>query len=874
MKHESISHYKILEKLGEGGMGLVYKAKDTKLDRNVAIKLMLPNIQSGKSAKERFIQEAKAASALDHPNICTIHEIGENDDGSLFITMAYYEGESLQEFIKRGVPGFDKALDIAIQITKGLACAHQSGITHRDIKPGNIMLTESGDVKIVDFGLAKLTGQAQITQTGSTIGTAAYMSPEQINGGEVDNRSDIFSYGVVLYELFTGIQPFKSDYYHGIMYAVMNDDPPSVSEQNPDLPPELEWIIRKAMDKDPENRFQDMNELVQFLESLQSGSLEKSQLSLDQLGLSTKKTPILQNRTWLLSGIATIVLIMLAGFFMWYTPPVVPSEETLFTTASLPNNKQIAVLPFRNVGNEQEKEAFVDGLVETLTSNLSQLDQFQEQFLVVPASEISSRNISSASEARAAFGVNLVVTGSVQPLDNGVRVTINLIDAVSIRQLNSKIIDDTFIEKSILQDEAVVNLASMLGIELQPRARSILTAGGTSVPGAYEFYIRGVGHLQRFDRREEIDAAIEQFNRALQEDPNFARAYAGLSDAYLYLYRRTDNVEWIEPAVENIEKAIGITDQYSPVYTTYGQLLIEKGEYEEALRMLQRALEIDPANFEAYRVQARAFLAQQRTAEAEATYQKAIEMKSDYWAGYAELGVFYYSNGRYEEAAEQFKIVTELTPNNAGAFRNLGGIYFYLGRQEDAMEAFQKSLAIEPNYGAYSNLATMYYYSEDYDKAAEMYRMALSLNDTDYTVWSFLASAYKQASPPRIEESQQAIKQAKDMAEKRLEVNPRDPVILVDLASYNFELGDRNNAEIILERAVAIQPSDVNLQKDIGILYERLGDRNKALEWVEKAFGNGYLVNQLLEDPDPDLSSFLEDVRFLELVNQQSNQQQ
>lgn len=870
MKYEKISHYKILEKLGEGGMGQVYKAFDTKLERNVAIKLMLPHVQTGESSKERFIQEAKSASALDHPNICTIYEIGETDDGSLFIAMAYYEGESLQEYLKREIPSYNEALDIAIQVAKGLECAHQSDIIHRDIKPANIMITDSGIVKIVDFGLAKLAGVAHLTQTGSTLGTAAYMSPEQVKGGSVDHKSDVFSCGVVLYEMFTGIQPFKNDYYHGMMYAVVNEDPSPVTEHKPDLPVELEWILRKSMEKDPDDRFQDMSEMVQFLESLKVGSIDSSQLNDDGTGSKSKNSTLLKSRLIIMASAVIVSVILAVGFYSWYSTRIITEETSPFTTASLPASKQIAVLPFLNIGGQPENAAFVDGLVETLTSILSQLDQFQDQFLVVPSSETSSRNIRSASEARAAFGVNLVVAGSVQHLDDGVRVTINLIDAVSLRQLNSKIIDDNFTEKTALQDEAVLNLASMLGIDLQPRAQSILTAGGTSVPGAYEFYIRGVGHLQRFDRREEIDAAIEQFNRALKEDSNFARAYAGLGDAYLYLYRRTENVDWIQPAVENVEKALSITDEYSPVYTTYGLLLIERGEYEQALEMLDRALEIDPENFEAYRGKARAYLAQQRTEEAGTTYKKAIEMKPDYWAGYMELGVFYYENARFEEAAEQFRIVTELTPKNASAFRNLGGIYYYLGRQDEAMEAFENSLAIEPNYGAYSNLATMYFFDKEYTKAAETYKEALALNDSDYNVWSYLASAYKQLEPPMEDEYRQALLKAREMAEKQLEVNPRNVGILIDLVNFNVDLEDESSARGLLNQVVAMEPSDPYQQQRMGIMYELLDDRNSALKWIEKAVSNGYPAEEITKNPDEQLSSLLKDERFQEIIKQQN----
>ena len=243
MNEKRISHYRLLDKLGEGGMGVVFKAHDTKLDRPVALKLLPMHLQSGESAKKRFLQEARAASALDHANVCTIHEIGESEDGSMFISMAYYEGESLQEKIKRGVPDFSEALNIAIQTARGLQSAHESGIIHRDIKPGNIMLTVRGEVKIVDFGLAKLAGQSRLTQSGSTVGTAAYMSPEQINNETVDHRSDIFSFGLLLYELFTGSHPFKSDYFHAMMYSIINDEPKPVTDLNPDLPVEQPYRV-------------------------------------------------------------------------------------------------------------------------------------------------------------------------------------------------------------------------------------------------------------------------------------------------------------------------------------------------------------------------------------------------------------------------------------------------------------------------------------------------------------------------------------------------------------------------------------------------------------------------------------------------------
>jgi serine/threonine-protein kinase len=878
MKEISISHYTLLEKLGEGGMGVVYKAKDTKLDRHVALKLLSPNVRTESLANKRFIQEAKSTSALDHPNVCTIYEIGETEDGKLYISMAYYDGKTLEDYLKDNTISYDEALDFAIQMAKGLSCAHRYDIIHRDVKPSNIMITDQGLVKIVDFGLAKLSGQAtKLTQTGSTLGTAGYMSPEQISSGTIDHRSDIFSLGIVLYEMFAGVHPFKGVYSHAQLYSIMNDDPEPITKVNPDLPVELEWILSKALEKDPDNRFQDMAELQNFLEALKDDTLtldQKSDLSLSIHSLPKKKSKSRKdNRTFIYALAATALVLFITLTLIWIYPTMQSVTATYFSSQSLPASKEIAVLPFRNIGDDPENRAFADGLLETITSKLSQLEQFQDQYLVVPASETRSMDIQSASQARTAFDVNLVVTGSVQKLSEGIRVTINLIDAETLRQIDSIVIDETFIDNSTLQDNAVFNLANMLQIDVQPEARTVLTAGQTAVPGAYEYYLQGLGHLQRFDQLQEINKAIERFERALEEDSTYSLAYAALGDAYLYKYRRTDDTSWLETAIENIQKALELEDRLSPIYTTYGVLLIEMGEYEIANQQLEKALSLDPKNVEAYRARARAFMAQERSNEAEATYRKAIEMKPGFWAGYAELGVFYSQAGRFEEAAEQFSIVTELTPNNAGAYRNLGAVYYYMNRPEEALQAFNRSVEIEPNYGVYSNLGTMYYYEGDYQDAAEMYSKALELNASDYQVWSFLGSAYNYSDPPQPEKSNDAMIKAMELAEERLEVNPRDAGLLIDLASFYAELGNEQRAEVMLNRSINLQPGDVTTQTKIGTVLEHLGDREGALEWFGRAIENGYPVEEIYKSPDPKILLLIEDPAFQEMVEKLQPQQ-
>jgi len=869
-KGTTILHYKILEKLGEGGMGVVYKAKDTKLDRTVALKFLPHHLTQSQKDKQRFTREAKSAAALDHPNVCTIYEVGESQDGTLYISMAYYDGETLADRLEKEPIKYEEALDLAIQITKGLSCAHNYEIIHRDIKPSNIMITDQGLVKIVDFGLAKISGQSKLTQTGSTLGTAGYMSPEQLISNKVDHRSDIFSLGIVLYEMFTGTHPFRAEYYHAQMYSIMNEDPKPITKIDPELPVELEWILSKALEKKPENRFQEMSELQNFLEALKDDTLKLNQKKT--LSLPGHSNPAEESisektkRTSISALIVTAIVLFLTLTLLWIYPTIQNANAPFFSNNAIPISKEIAVLPFRTIGDDPTNRAFADGLLETISSKLSQLEQFQEEYLVVPTSETRSMNIQSASQARASFGVNLVVTGSVQQLDRGVRVTLNLIDAITLRQIDSIVIDDSFIEKSTLQDNAVFNLASMLNIEIQPEAKTILTAGQTAEPGAYEFYLQGLGHLQRFDQIQEIETAIDRFERALEEDPNFSLAYAALGDAYLYKYRRTEDINWLEPATTNIQKALNLEDRLSPIYTTYGVLLIEKGEYEIAHEQLDQALNLDPKNFEAYRARARAFMAQERIKEAEATYRTAIDTKPGYWAGYAELGVFYSRNGRFKEAAEQFEIVTELTPNNASAYRNLGAVYYYLNRPDDALQAFNNSVEIEPNYGVYSNMGTMYYYEGKYAEAAEMYSKALELNDSDYLVWGNLASAYEYSEPPQPDRSKEAIRKAKELAENQLEVNPRNPGLLVDLASFHIDLGNEEISKELVNRVIDMQPNDVDIQVKIGRIMEYLGDRESALNWIGKAFENGYPPEEINNDPDPKIAALREDPAYMEIV--------
>ncbi|MFQ5710063.1 MAG: protein kinase, partial [bacterium] len=358
MTPNKISHYKILERLGSGGMGDVYKAEDTKLKRTVALKFLPPELTRDQEAKNRFVHEAQAASSLDHPNICTIYEIDETQDGQMFIAMACYEGQSLKERIEHGPLPIDEALRIAIQIAQGLTKAHSKEIVHRDIKPANILTTEDGQVKIVDFGLAKLSGRTVLTQEGTTLGTVAYMSPEQAQGGEVDHRTDIFSLGVLLYEMLTGQPPFKADYDQAIIYSILHESQEPVTGLRTGVPMELERIVNKCLEKQPSERYQQVNELAVDLRRLKKET--KSKETVTRTGVRSK----LQKKrvhSFVLTGTILGVLILAAVGYFFFKP-----TKTDVTT----QRKMLAVLPFENLG-PPEQEYFADGLTEEMISRLA-----------------------------------------------------------------------------------------------------------------------------------------------------------------------------------------------------------------------------------------------------------------------------------------------------------------------------------------------------------------------------------------------------------------------------------------------------------------------------------------------------------------------
>ncbi len=839
----TISHYHIQERLGGGGMGVVYKAEDTRLHRLVALKFLPSEATRDAEARERFIQEARAASALDHPNICAVHDIDETPEGESFICMAYCEGETLKRKVQRGRLPILEAIGYAEQVCDGLARAHERGIVHRDIKPANLMVTGDGVVKIVDFGLAKLAGAASLTRSGTMVGTAAYVAPEQARGGTVDHRADLWSLGVVLFEMVTGQLPFRAEHVQSLLLAVLHDREPAVMHLRPDVPAELARIIHRCLRKNPAERYQSAGDLANDLRRIRRAIETGVQTTVGSGTPVWRGWSRRERAAWLtlaaVAALAALLALAARSGLLWRFPGLSP----------LPDEKHVAVLPFANIGGDPAGQAFCDGLAETLTSKLTQLAQSQRSLWVVPASEVRARKLDSAAAARRDFGVNLAVTGSVQRGEGTVRVTLNLVDTASLRQISSTVIDDLRTHLSALQDGAVGELAAMLGAAVDEPARKRLSQGSSGVAGAYELYLEGKGALQHFEKEENIETAIASFTAATAKDPGYAAAFAGLAESCFRMWKARKDPEWMAKAEAACRRALVLDPELAAAHATLGMIRNGTGRYEDAVAELQRAIALEPGNRDAYGELARAYSALSRPADAEVTYKRAIALDPKFWVSYNNLGAFYLEQGRFTEALAQFQKVIELAPDNHWGYNNLGGLYSYLGQPDKARAAFARSITVEPNYGAYSNLGTLAFQAGKYAEAAAMYRKALEFDKTDYAIWGNLAAAYRWSGGDEAS-ARPLYQQAATMAVERLAVNPRDPTVLSDLAAYDAELGRKDDARSLATRALAGAPADPGVMFQAGVTFERLGDRGKAIEWIGQALAHDYPRGEVLRAPD------------------------
>ena len=806
-------------------MGVVYRARDKRLNRVVALKFLGPAQADRPGASERFEREAHAIAALSHPNIAVVYEIGEWD-GEPFLALEYLSGGNLRDRIREGGLPLEEILRLARQLGAGLDFTHRHGILHRDIKPANCMFSAHGDLKLVDFGLAKLTERSDLTRPGAALGTIPYLAPEILNSEPASVRSEVYAFGALLYELAAGRPMYAAPSVEALCSKVLHDAPEPISAVRPELPSYVTDAIAQATARDPKDR---PGSVAEVLKELGIG-LQASTLDSAVATQTLEKAPARPRRTNSLRIGVMAAGLALAGVATAWLGHLGPFRGVVSLA-----DQTVVVLPFENLGSDPAGQTLAAGLQETVTNMVSHAGNPTDAPLVVPSVEVRRDQVRTIADARKMFKATLALSGSVQKTAEGLQVTLALTDARKVRLKDSA----TFSlppDAAGLEGALAESLSRFFGSGTEP-------GESTANKASYALYVQGQGAL---DSRR-YDEAVTLFQKAVDRDPGFARARAKLALAHLRSYLLTGDRVSLAKGDEEANRAAqaGVTPDVLLV-----QAIIREatGQADQAIALFRRYEQSEPNDVEAYGLLADALGNAGRKQEAEETLQRAIRLRPGYWPTYQRLAVFYLNEQQYDKSERSFQVAIGINPDSPSLHYNLGALYFDQRRWPEARREFEKSVAIRPNAFGYSNLGTVLFYEGKYEEAAKQFEQATNLQPNNSVNWGNLGDALWQLPCGRAR-ARDAFAKAAVLVSEQLGLDPGSSQ-RKDYAVYLAKLGRNQDAITEIGRAIEKEPKDGGVRFYAARAYASAGLLAQAVDALKKAVALGYSKAEIENEPD------------------------
>jgi tetratricopeptide (TPR) repeat protein len=844
-----LGHYRIVEKIGAGGMGVVFRARDERLDRDVALKILPKQVLVTEAARRQFRREALSLARITDPHVAMAFDFGQDNEINYLVT-EYVPGMTLDAKLAGRPLAEAEVLQLGKQLASGLEAAHKEGVIHRDLKPSNLKITPDGRLKILDFGLAymlrtetEVTETAPLTETYSDAGTLPYMGPEQVKGHKPDERADLWSAGVVLYEMSTGKHPFRDAMGARLIAAILEQPPEPPRVANPKISEGLERVILRALQKDPRERYQSAGDLRIDIANLATGTIP----------IYPRQVSSPNWRRWLAIAMAAVVVAGLGAWWLRHR-----------SEARALDARMMAVLPFESVANDGPTNALGRGLTETVSARLVQAAD-GGKLQLVSTRDLIEHGVKTSEQAQREFGTDLVLEGSLQQNGARIRITWSLVNPRTHTQIAANTITGDTNNIFGLQDAIFDDVLAKLPQAANPGQRRELEERPVTKPAAYDFYLRGRGYLEDYKNQDNIDNAIAEFQRAIAVDQNYAPAYAAMGLAYNtgFVWKNRDK-DWVDKAKTACDRALALTPQLAEGHTCLGNVFLSTGRYEDAVQEFQRSLDLDHNSDETLSSLAAAYQKLRKASAAEDAYRKAVSLRPNYWRVYNTFGIFYSDQARYSDAAEMFKKTIQLAPLNYRGYSNLGATDIMVGQYQEAVDAFKQSIALRPTGQVYGNMGAAYFYMRHYPDSAENLQQALKIDSKDWLNWGNLGDTLFQI-PARRAEAKSAYQKALELAKPRLEVNPQDAAILAFTADYYAMLDQEREAREQMARALQTAPEDADVLFRAAILYNHFGDPGKTLDFLTKSVAAGY-SRTLIRDT-PDFDHLKDDRRFRALLS-------